>query len=269
MGKTALAAGIAKHHAGRPLPGSNGSATPRRPFVHFFSMEMQGSQLANRFLAEQVGISSHQIRRGALKEDDFRRLNEAAADLGTLPFLVDQSGGLNISQLAARARRVKRMSGTTMIFIDYLQLMRGTKARSSDNRTNELTEITMGLKALAKELQVPIICLSQLSRQVEQRADKRPQLSDLRESGSIEQDADVVLFAFREEYYLEREMPDESDLTKLATWRAKMTAAAGRAEIIIGKQRHGPTGIVNVAFEGQYTRFSDLARDHQAAGLRQ
>ena len=181
--------------------------------------------------------------------------------MSQIPLYIDQTGGISIAQLAARARKLKRQKGLGLLVVDYLQLLTGHK-RSSDGRVQEVSEITTGLKALAKELNVPIIALSQLSRQVEQRDDKRPQLSDLRESGSIEQDADVVMFVFREEYYVERRKPDETD-AKFGEWMNEMSRVHGKAEVIIGKQRHGPTGTVPLAFEGQFTRFSNLERDYQ------
>jgi replicative DNA helicase len=181
--------------------------------------------------------------------------------MGRIPLYIDQTGGISIAQLAARARKLKRQKGLGLLIVDYLQLLTGSSKRS-DNRVQEITEITTGLKALAKELQVPIIALSQLSRQVEQREDKRPQLSDLRESGSIEQDADVVMFVFREEYYVERLKPSEGT-AEFGEWMTKMQQVSGKAEVIIGKQRHGPVGTVELAFESHLTRFGNLARDYQ------
>jgi replicative DNA helicase len=180
--------------------------------------------------------------------------------MSRIPLYIDQTGGISVAQLAARARRLKRQKGLGLIVVDYLQLLTGNK-RTGEGRVQEVTEITTGLKALAKELAVPIIALSQLSRQVEQRDDKRPQLSDLRESGSIEQDADVVMFVFREEYYVERKKPSDTNVEEMLKWQAEMSNVHGKAEVIIGKQRHGPTGTVQLAFEAQFTRFSNLARD--------
>jgi len=185
---------------------------------------------------------------------------DISAEIDRLPLFIDDTGGLTIAQVAARARRIKRQHGLGLIVIDYLQLLAGSSRRAMEGRVQEVTEITTGLKALAKELNVPIIALSQLSRQVEARDDKRPQLADLRESGSIEQDADVVLFLYREEYYLERRKPDESEAEKFTKWQEKMEKVHGTAEIIIAKQRHGPTGTVEVQFNGNLTRFSNLAR---------
>jgi replicative DNA helicase len=199
------------------------------------------------------------IRRGGISEADFEKIRDYSIELQSLPLYVDETGGLSISQLTARARRLKRQKGLDMIVIDYIQLLQGS-GKKSDNRVQEVTEITTNLKALAKELNVPIIALSQLSRQVENRDDKRPQLSDLRESGSIEQDADVVIFVYREEYYLANKEP-RIGTPEYEKWQLDMSLVHGKAEIIIGKQRHGPTGTVEVQFEGQFTRFSDLAQD--------
>jgi len=220
---------------------------------------MSAEQLATRILSEQAEIPSEKIRRGMITEDEFRRLVQVSQEMSRVPLYIDQTGGISIAQLAARARRLKRQRGLDMLVVDYLQLLSGGK-RSGEGRVQEITEITTGLKALAKELEVPIMALSQLSRQVEQREDKRPQLSDLRESGSIEQDADVVMFVFREEYYVERTKPTEGT-AEFAEWMQKMHMVEGRAEVIIGKQRHGPVGTVNLSFENNFTRFGNLARE--------
>src|SRR5437899_7931279 len=227
--------------------------------VGFFSCEMSAEQLATRILAEQTSIASSMIRRGGISEADFEKIRDYSIELQSLRLYVDETGGLSISQLTARARRLKRQKGLDMIVIDYIQLLQGS-GKKSDNRVQEVTEITTNLKALAKELNVPIIALSQLSRQVENRDDKRPQLADLRESGSIEQDADVVIFVYREEYYLANKEP-RIGTPEYEKWQLDMSLVHGKAEIIIGKQRHGPTGTVEVQFEGQFTRFSDLAQD--------
>ncbi len=261
MGKTALATNIAYNiaaeYVSEALP--NGSIqTVAGGIVGFFSLEMSAEQLATRILSEQIQISSSRIRRGEINDAEFSKLAAAAQEFERTPLYIDETGGLAIAQLAARARRLKRQRGLDVMVVDYIQLLAGSK-RAGDNRVQEVTEITTGLKALAKELNVPIIALSQLSRQVEAREDKRPQLSDLRESGSIEQDADVVLFVFREEYYLKNAEPKEAE--KIVEWQTKMDAARGRAQIIIGKQRHGPTGTVDLTFEDQYTRFGNLARE--------
>lgn len=262
MGKTALATNIAyniaKAHRAEVQPdGTN--KTVNGGIVGFFSCEMSAEQLATRILAEQTSIGSSTIRRGGITEAEFEKIRDHSIELQSLPFYIDETGGLSISQLTARARRLKRQKGLDMIVIDYIQLLQGS-GKKSDNRVQEVTEITTSLKALAKELNVPIIALSQLSRQVENRDDKRPQLADLRESGSIEQDADVVIFVYREEYYLQNKEP-RIGTPEYEKWQLDMSLVHGKAEIIIGKQRHGPTGTVEVQFEGQFTRFSDLAHD--------
>jgi replicative DNA helicase len=262
MGKTALATNIAfniaKAYEFKERPDGT-HETVNGGIVGFFSLEMSSEQLATRIIAEQAAIASYKIRRGDISEDEFHRLAEAAREMQTIPFYIDQTGGISIAQLVARARRLKRQRGLDLLVVDYLQLLSASKSRG-DSRVQEVTEITTGLKALAKELNVPVVALSQLSRQVESRDDKRPQLSDLRESGSIEQDADVVVFVFREEYYLKNKEPREGTPEHL-TWQDEMNNVHGRAEVIIGKQRHGPTGTVDLAFEAEMTRFSNLARD--------
>ena len=263
MGKTALATNIAYHVAKnyKAEYQPDGSVKVEDgAVVAFFSLEMSSEQLATRIIAEQTAISSEEIRRGKITEDEFQRLVEVSRDLQGLPLYIDDTGGLSIAQLAARARRLKRQRGLGLIIVDYLQLLAGSARKASEGRVQEVTEITVGLKALAKELDVPIIALSQLSRQVEAREDKRPQLSDLRESGSIEQDADVVLFVYREEYYLQRLEPQVGSAEHQA-WQDKMDRAHGKAEVIIGKQRHGPTGTIDLQFEGRLTKFSNLARE--------
>jgi replicative DNA helicase len=266
MGKTALATNIAYNVAkawqGEVKPDGH-TVTANGGVVGFFSLEMSAEQLATRIIAEQTGIPSSQIRRGGISESDFEKIKDYSIELQHLPLYVDETGGLSVAQLAARARRLKRQRGLDLLVIDYLQLLSGSTKRSSENRVQEITEITTKLKALAKELNVPIMALSQLSRQVESRDDKRPQLSDLRESGSIEQDADVVLFVYREEYYHVMRKPLESDRDKFAEWLAESDKVHGKAEVIIGKQRHGPTGTVELQFDASVTRFSSLARtDH-------
>jgi replicative DNA helicase len=266
MGKTSLATNVgynvAKAWRGEVKPDGH-TMTVNGGIVGFFSLEMSAEQLATRIIAEQTGIPSNQIRRGGISEGDFERIKDHSIELQSLPFYVDETGGLSVAQLAARARRLKRQRGLDLLIIDYLQLLQGSTRRSSENRVQEITEITTKLKALAKELNVPILALSQLSRQVESRDDKRPQLSDLRESGSIEQDADVVLFVYREEYYHLMRKPLESNREKFAEWLAESDKVHGRAEVIIGKQRHGPTGTVELQFDAAVTRFSSLARaDH-------
>jgi replicative DNA helicase len=263
MGKTSLATNIAFNiaHAYEPAPQADGSfKAANGGVVGFFSLEMSSEQLATRIISEQTEIPSSKIRRGEITENDFDKLVACSQMMQKIPLFIDQTGGISIAQLAARARRLKRQRGLDVIVIDYIQLMQGSSAKASQNRVQEVTEITTGLKALAKELSVPIIALSQLSRQVENRDDKRPQLSDLRESGSIEQDADVVLFVYREEYYLKNKEP-ERGTPEHVQWEDKLRDVAGKAEVIIGKQRHGPTGTVSVGFQGEFTRFFDLAED--------
>ena len=262
MGKTALATNIAFHIATHPeRHGTNGSGSDKVQggVVGFFSLEMSREQLATRILADLARTPSNLIRQGRVERDDFRKFVEAANRFEAAPLFIDDTPALPINQVASRSRRLKRTHGLDLIVVDYLQLVRPTNLR--DSRVNEITEITQGLKALAKELDVPVLALSQLSRQVENRDDKRPMLSDLRESGSIEQDADVVMFVFREEYYEERKKPSEDDGEKLKEWLEKMEKIHGVAEVIIGKQRHGPIGTVELSFESQFTRFGNLARD--------
>jgi replicative DNA helicase len=238
MGKSALASNI-------------GFAAARQGAVAgFFSLEMSAEQLANRIVAEQAGVASERVRRGQLTGVQFDRVIEVAAELERLPIFMDDTPALSISALRTRARRQKRLHGLDLVIVDYLQLIDGGKRRQ-ENRVQEVSEISRGLKTLAKELDVPVLALSQLSRAVEQRPDKRPQLADLRDSGSIEQDADVVIFIYREEYYLERGSAED---------RARLGDVAGRAELHVAKQRHGPTGLVRVMFDGPTTRFSDVDR---------
>ena len=230
--------------------------------VAFFSLEMSAEQLATRIISEQSGIPSERIRRGKIAEDEFHKIVQVSQELQNLPLYIDDTGGLNVAQLAARARRLKRQKGLGLIVVDYLQLLAGSSRRAQEGRVQEVTEISTGLKALAKELEVPILALSQLSRQVEQRDDKRPQLADLRESGSIEQDADVVLFIFREEYYLQRRQPRENT-PEFFEWQEEMDRVTGLTEVIIGKQRHGPTGTILLQFDAAVTKFQNyVAEDH-------
>jgi replicative DNA helicase len=267
MGKTSLATNIAfniakAHKRGRLPDGSDG--TVEGGIVGFFSLEMSAEQLAARILSEASEVPSEQIRRGDMTEGEFRRFVEAAKALESCPLYIDDTPAQAISQIAARARRLKRTHGLDLLIVDYLQLLKGTG--KGENRVNEVSEITQGLKAIAKELNIPVIALSQLSRAVESRDDKRPQLSDLRESGSIEQDADVVMFVFREEYYREREKPGDHELEKMAQWQQIMENVHGKAEVVIGKQRHGPIGSVELSFEGRFTRFGNLAKPWQNTG---
>ena len=264
MGKTALATNMAfsianSYQRGAMPDGSEGAV--KGGVVGFFSLEMSAEQLATRVLSESSEVPSDQVRRGDLSEPEFRRFVDAAKSLEAAPLFIDDTPAMPISQLATRARRLKREHGLDALFVDYLQLARPVSAK--DSRVNEVSEITQGLKAIAKELEIPVIALSQLSRQVESREDKRPQLADLRESGSIEQDADVVMFVYREEYYREREKPGDHDIEAMEQWKAEMEKVHGRAEVIIGKQRHGPIGTVDLAFEARFTRFSNLAKNWQ------
>src|ERR1700691_2327760 len=264
MGKTALATNIAyniaKAHQA-PVQADGTMKSVNGGIVGFFSCEMSAEQLATRILAEQTGISSSLIRRGGISQTEFDKIRDYTIELQRLPLYVDETGGLSISQLTARARRLKRQKGLDLIVVDYIQLLQGSGKRGNDNRVQEVTEITTSLKALAKELNIPVIALSQLSRQVESRDDKRPQLSDLRESGSIEQDADVVMFVFREEYYLANKEP-RAGTPEYEKWQLDMSLVHGKAEVIIGKQRHGPTGTVELQFEASLTRFGDLTPDN-------
>ena len=250
MGKTALATNIAYHAA------KNIQLKSTKSSVAFFSLEMSSEQLSTRILSEQSRIKSNDIRRGKATEEELSRYIETSRDIYDLPLYIDETPAITISTLSNRARRIKRLFGLSLIVVDYIQLMR-TSSKRNDGRVQEISEITQGLKALAKELSVPVLALSQLSRAVEQRDDKKPQLADLRESGSIEQDADVVLFVFREEYYEEKKQPKLGSIEH-AEWQSKMSDIAGLAEILIGKQRHGPTGNIQVEFEGMYTKFKDL-----------
>lgn len=264
MGKTSLATNIAFNIAEAYVPAQQADGSFKAAnggVVGFFSLEMSSEQLATRIISEQTEIPSSKIRRGEISEMDFEKLVACSQTMQKIPLFIDQTGGISIAQLSARARRLKRQRGLDVIVIDYIQLMQGSSSKSSQNRVQEITEITTGLKALAKELAVPIIALSQLSRQVESRDDKRPQLSDLRESGSIEQDADVVLFVYREEYYLKNREP-KPGTDEYIKWENEMNEMRGKAEVIVAKQRHGPTGSVSLAFQGEFTRFSDLAEEH-------
>ncbi len=261
IGKTSLATNIAYNIAAayEPEIQADGSYKAKNGgVVGFYSLEMSSEQLATRIISEQTEVSSSKIRRGDISEADFEKLVACSQMMQKVPLYIDQTGGISIAQLSARARRLKRQRGLDCLVVDYIQLMTGS-GKSSDNRVQEITQITTGLKALGKELNVPIIALSQLSRGVESREDKRPQLSDLRESGSIEQDADVVLFVFREEYYVKNLEPRDEFDPKYEEWKMKFEAVKGTADVIIAKQRHGPTGTVKLAFQSEYTRFTDLA----------
>ncbi|MEO5372869.1 MAG: replicative DNA helicase [Alphaproteobacteria bacterium] len=264
MGKTALVTNMAFNAAyERMTRGAEHGAN-----VAFFSLEMSSDQLAGRVLATSTHVSSHKMRTGTLGEEEFHRLVGACQDLDRMPLYIDDTPGLTVSAIRTRARRLKRQQGLDLVVIDYLQLISPPMGRKNENRVQELSEITRGLKILAKELRVPVVALSQLSRAVEQRDDKRPLLSDLRESGSIEQDADVVMFIYREEYYLERAEPplkpgeaDDKHALRVAKWEEQLVHARNKAEVIIAKQRHGPTGTVEMHFNGEFTEFKDLMPD--------
>jgi len=260
MGKSSLGTNIAFAAAQRFIRDVEDGIEPEKSAgapVALFSLEMSADQLATRILAEQSGISSENLRMGKISQQEFRQLARAAAELQSLPLYIDDTPGLTIAALRTRARRLKRQKGIGAIVVDYLQLLQGSgRGSSADNRVQEISEISRGMKQLAKELNVPVIALSQLSRAVEQREDKRPQLSDLRESGSIEQDADIVLFIYREDYYLANKQPAE-DHPDFAAWQEEMGRAYGRAEVIVAKQRHGATGKIRLKFDSRITKFSD------------
>jgi len=272
MGKTALATNIAFNTAKRLMDDKAEGIAPEESkggAVVFFSLEMSADQLAARILSDRANyhydgadnIQSHDMRQGKVTQEQFEAIARASMEMQDLPLFIDDTPALTITSMRTRARRLQRQHDIAFIVVDYLQLLRGSSPKGSENRVQEISEITRGLKGLAKELDVPVLALSQLSRMVEQRENKRPMLSDLRESGSIEQDADMVMFVFREEYYKEKEMPSESDAEKYATWQAELANLYGKAELIIGKQRHGPVGTIQLAFDKSTTRFTDLASD--------
>ncbi|QLC24553.1 replicative DNA helicase [Parasphingopyxis algicola] len=273
MGKTALATNIAFETALRyQRDQEDGIEESLGAPVAFFSLEMSADQLATRILSERSRISSEKLRKGQISQEEFRNLARAAAELESLPFFIDDTPGLTIAALRTRARRLKRQRGISMIVVDYLQLLQGS-GKANDNRVNEISEISRGLKTLAKELEVPVLALSQLSRAVEQREDKKPQLSDLRESGSIEQDADIVLFIYREDYYhgfaeppMISETSSPEDREKRSAWELKNAEISGQAQVIIAKQRHGATGTVTLRFDREFTRFSDMAFEDRPQG---
>ncbi|WP_409434084.1 replicative DNA helicase [Litorimonas sp. RW-G-Af-16] len=264
MGKTSLATNIAFNIAKkfkRERDENGLEKTVDGGVVGFFSLEMSSEQLATRLLAEHSGVPSHKIRRGDISMEQYEHIRDAADEISRIPLHIDDTGGISIGAMSARARRLKRMVGLDMIVVDYLQLLTGGAGMNANtNRVQEVSMITQGLKALAKELDIPVLALAQLSRQVEQRDDKRPQLSDLRESGSIEQDADVVMFVFREEYYVARSEPSEGTDEHLK-WQEDMEKLHGKAEVIVGKQRHGPIGTVKLSFNPDLTKFGNLAPD--------
>ena len=249
MGKTALATNIA-FNAAKKIQDEN-----KKSSIAFFSLEMSSEQLSTRILAEQSRITSHNIRRGRVSDEEFDKFIETSKTITELPLFIDETPAISIAALSNRARRIKRLHGLEMIVVDYIQLMRASIS-NKDGRVQEISEITQGLKAIAKELSIPVLALSQLSRAVEQRDQKKPQLADLRESGSIEQDADVVMFVYRESYYLEKQEPRPATVEH-AEWQAKMNEVSNLAEIIIGKQRHGPTGNIMLEFEAMFTKFKD------------
>ena len=249
MGKTALATNIAFHAA------KNIQDKGEKSSIAFFSLEMSSEQLSTRILAEQSRIKSNDIRRGKITDEQFDKFIETSKNIAELPLYIDETPAISIAALSNRARRIKRIHGLSMVVIDYIQLMKGTNLK--DGRVQEISEITQGLKALAKELSVPVLALSQLSRAVEQRDDKKPLLSDLRESGSIEQDADVVMFVYRESYYLKNKEPRPATVEH-AEWQAKMNEVSHLAELLIMKQRHGPTGNIMLEFEEMFTKFKDI-----------
>jgi replicative DNA helicase len=266
MGKTALATNIAFSTALRAKMDARDGISPSTGApVAFFSLEMSADQLANRILAEQSRINSENLRMGKISQAEFNELARAAQELTDLPLYIDDTPALSIAALRTRARRLKRQKKIGLIVVDYLQLLQGTARNASENRVAEISEVTRGLKTLAKELDIPVLALSQLSRQVENREDKRPQLSDLRESGTIEQDADIVLFVFREEYYHEGKKPEDGS-EKFQQWLEKADRLRGRAEVIVAKQRHGATGTVPMVFQREFTRFSDPAEGDWAGG---
>jgi len=269
MGKTALATNIAYNaaQAARPADGDGEHGGSHR--VLFFSLEMSSEQLATRILSQESGIPSDKIRRGEISNDEFQAFAVASQEMSRVPLFIDDTPAITVATMRTRARRLKRQNGLDLIVVDYLQLLQPSLSRRNDNRVQEISEITRGLKTLAKELNVPVLALSQLSRAVEQREDKRPQLADLRESGSIEQDADVVMFIFREEYYLEKGAPmqgvDEDQgkfLAKAERWKERLDEVANTASVIIAKQRHGPVGTIDLFFDGTLTKFADLDRHH-------
>ena len=268
MGKTSLATNIAFNAAQAKTP-SDGDEPAGTHHVLFFSLEMSAEQLAARILSQTSGIPSDRVRRGEINAEEFQAFAVASQQMSRVPLFIDDTPAITVSTMRTRARRLKRQQGLDLIVVDYLQLLQGTPGRRAENRVQEVSEITRGLKQLAKELAVPVLALSQLSRQVENREDKRPQLADLRESGSIEQDADVVMFIYREQYYLEKGEPiqgvDETQdkfLSRAERWKERMNEVKNTASVIIAKQRHGPVGTIDLYFEGSLTKFADLDRQH-------
>lgn len=256
MGKTAIAINIAVNACKYLNPDLDDKKNQKA--VGFFSLEMSSDQLASRILSMECSINATKFRTGQLNENEWEVVATRSAEISKMPFFIDDTPALSISAIRTRARRMLRKHNLGLLVIDYLQLIRGTSARSAENRVQEVSEITQGLKAIAKEFNIPVIALSQLSRAVEQREDKRPQLSDLRESGSIEQDADVVAFIYRESYYKERMRPAENEIEKFQKWKNEMQQVAHKAEFIIAKQRNGPVGSVELFFDAEFTRFGNL-----------
>ena len=270
MGKTALATKIAFGAARWLMREAQETGVTPRGSVAIFSLEMSAEQLATRLLSEESRVSGERIRRGEIGQKEFDRFVQVSRELQVLPLHIDDTPAITLSAMRTRCRRLARTKGLSLVVVDYLQLMRPAVGTKPDNRVLEISMITQGLKALAKELEVPVLALSQLSRQVESREDKRPQLSDLRESGSIEQDADAVMFVYRDEYYLQQRMPKEVNFdgndkfqAAMEAWQHKMELAHNKAELLLEKQRHGPTGKVDLFFEGEFTRFADLDMVHE------
>jgi replicative DNA helicase len=256
MGKTALGINIAVNAC--KFLNKDAIDAKDKKSVGFFSLEMSSDQLAARILSMECSINATKFRTGQLNENEWEVVATRSAEISKMPLFIDDTPALSIAAIRTRARRMVRKNNLSLLVVDYLQLIRGTSTRSNENRVQEVSEITQGLKAIAKEFSIPVMALSQLSRAVEQREDKRPQLSDLRESGSIEQDADVVAFIFRESYYKERMRPNENDVEKFQKWKAEMQDIAHKSEVIIAKQRNGPVGSVNLFFDAEFTRFGNL-----------
>ena len=260
MGKTALAINIAVNAC--KFLNKNVVEQKDKKAVGFFSLEMSSDQLSARILSMETSINATKFRTGEINEQDWDVITKRSVEISQMPFFIDDTPALTIASIRTRARRMVRKHNLSFLLIDYLQLIYGTSKKSNENRVQEISEITRGLKAIAKEFNIPVMALSQLSRAVEQREDKRPQLSDLRESGSIEQDADVVGFIYRESYYEERKRPDEGDREKFEKWKDKMSELRNRSELIIAKQRNGPIGSVNLYFDPEFTRFNNLDLHH-------
>jgi replicative DNA helicase len=256
MGKTALGINIAVNSC--KFLNQDIEEKKLQKSVGFFSLEMSSAQLASRILSMECSINATKFRTGQLSENEWEVIATRSAEIAKLPFFIDDTPALSISAIRSRARRMVRKHNLSLLVIDYLQLIRGVGKRSAENRVQEVSEITQGLKAIAKEFNIPVMALSQLSRAVEQREDKRPQLSDLRESGSIEQDADVVAFIYRDSYYKERMRPPENEADKFQRWKVEMQEVAHKAEVIIAKQRNGPVGSVDLFFDAEFTRFGNL-----------